>query len=331
MIHMVSDASGKGKRLSSVIVEGMMKKIDGNLSGNFCSTIKENNIQKEVLFAVSSGIFSENEIIDMRHFNKRSNSEKTKYCTFFDAMGKMLEFHGLNTNERRHPQGRVSIGGGLMYMPLATSIPDLKKQTLNFIENNQKIVLSSQEVPSNTWIGLQFSPNNVHKKIAENYTGILNIKRHAQRRNCRDFHPHAHYVMKLKKSWREDLINIRHCLEHSCEIQLPWNQYLVAVSQDDKTSVPVSRTTPVASLVRNSTKVITPNDITISVCDHDFTSEKFIPSVNCWMNIGKDIGKITISLFVRLINTFYFLYMFYVKLILSFYKLISIFQCAKFR
>ena len=276
----------------------MIKKMDGNLSRNYCFTVKENNIQKEVMFALSSGLFSENEIIDMRHFNKRSNSEKTIFSKFFDAMSKMLEFHGLNSNERRHPQGNVSIGGGIMYMPLATSIPDLKKQTLNFINQNQETHLSSKEVPSNTWIGLQFSPNSVHKKIAENYTGILNVKRHAQRRNCRDFHQHAHYVMKLKKSWREDLLQLRYCLETSCEIISPWNQYLVAVSQDDKTSVSVLRTIAVGALVRNSTKVIAPIDAMISVCDHDFTAEKFIPSVNCWMNIGKDIGKKKIVLHI---------------------------------
>ena len=86
-------------------------------------------------------------------------------------------------------------------MPIATSISDLKKQILKFIHKKMNICLSENEFPNHTWIGLQFSPNNFQKKLAEKYTGILKIKRHEQRRNFRDFHPHTHYVMKLKKNY----------------------------------------------------------------------------------------------------------------------------------
>ena len=105
----------------------MLQKIDGALSGNYCTTTHKKTIQNEVLFALLSGEFSESEIVDMRHFNTRSNSEQSKYNIFFDGMSKMLEFGGLNKNERRHPQGKVLVGGGIMYMPIVTSINDLKK------------------------------------------------------------------------------------------------------------------------------------------------------------------------------------------------------------
>ena len=87
------------------------------------------------------------------------------------------------------------------------------------------------------------------------------------------------------------ILKIKYHFENSIEIDREWHECVVAVSQDDKTSVPVSRSTPVSALARNSTRVIASVDTTISVCDHDFTSEKFVPSVNAWMNIGENLGK----------------------------------------
>ena len=98
-------------------------------------------------------------------------------------------------------------------------------------------------------------------------------------------------MMKIKKCWRKDLIILRYYLQKSIEVDGEWHECVVDVSQDDKTSVPVSRSTPVSALARNSTRVIASVDTTISVCDHDFTSEKFVPSVNAWMNIGENLGK----------------------------------------
>lgn len=92
----------------------------------------------EVLFALLSEEFSENDIVDVGHFNTCSNSEQSKYNTFFDEMSKMLEFGCFNTNERHHSQGEALLSGGIMYMSIVTIIHDLRK-TLKYIENTQSI------------------------------------------------------------------------------------------------------------------------------------------------------------------------------------------------
>ena len=96
----------------------------------------------------------------------------------------------------------------------------------------------------------------------------MKVKRYAQKRNCRYFHPHAHYVVKLKKSWKEDLINLCHGLEKLINISSPWNEYLVAASQDYKIYVPILRSIAVEISVINLTKVIELTRIIVSVCGH---------------------------------------------------------------
>ena len=76
------------------------------------------------------------------------------------------------------------------------------------------------------------------------------------------------------------------------EIGFSWNECLIAMNQYNKTSVSVSHSVAIVSLARNSTKVIVNTGTTVSVYVHDFTAEKFIPSVNCWMNIGMNIGEL---------------------------------------
>ena len=45
MIQISKDASGKGKLISSTIVEAMLQKIDGSSSGNYCITVTKKNVQ----------------------------------------------------------------------------------------------------------------------------------------------------------------------------------------------------------------------------------------------------------------------------------------------
>ena len=54
---------------------------------------------------------------------------------------------------------------------------------------------------------------------------------------------------------------------------LHWTIGLVALGQDDKTSVPVSRTVPVAAVQRQSGLSIHPVNSQIIAADHDFTVE----------------------------------------------------------
>ena len=45
MIQISKDASGKGKCISSTIVEAMLQKIDGSSSGNYYITVTKKNVQ----------------------------------------------------------------------------------------------------------------------------------------------------------------------------------------------------------------------------------------------------------------------------------------------
>ena len=264
-------------------------------TGNLAVKSREKLIRDEICTVILSGDFSQNDLFDMRRWNK---SEKCAgYKIFFQAMKDMIEAKGTAAERIRKSNGDKDRDGGVSYQPLATSINDLKCQTNTYIFE-QKIEGSKE--PSNTWITYQFVPNNVHIKMAERYTGIINIKRHCQVRNGRSFHAHAHWNMKFKKLCKEELIMLRICLEEASrqvesnnldEFLLHWTIGLVALGQDDKTSVPVSRTVPVAAVQRQSGLGINPVNAEIIAADHDFTAEKFVPSVTHYFNIGKDMGS----------------------------------------
>jgi hypothetical protein len=90
--------------------------------------------------------------------------------------------------------------------------------------------------------------------MAERFTGRFDIMCHAQSRNARLDHPHAHWVMKLKKLWKEELVNLRKVFEDSerNDEVLNWKIGLVAVGQDDKTSVPVPCEIPGTAVAHQS-------------------------------------------------------------------------------
>jgi hypothetical protein len=100
--------------------------------------------------------------------------------------------------------------------------------------------------------------------------------------------------MKLKKLLKEELVNLRKVFEDSerNDKVLNWNIGLVAVGQDDKTSVPVSRDIPVAAVAHQSGRgAIVPSGHMVQACDHDFTADKIVPSVKNYMNIGRSTGE----------------------------------------
>ena len=212
-------------------------------------------------------------------------------------MKDMIEAQGTAAERIRKSNGNEDSDGGISYQPMATSINDLKYQTTTYIREQ---MIKGAMVPSNTWISYQFVPNNMKVKMAERYTGTINVKRHCQVQNGRSFHPHAHWSMKFKKLCKEELIMLRKCLEETStqvkannlkDFVLHWTIGLVALGQDDKTSVPVSRTVPVAAVQRQSGLSIHPVNSQIIAADHDFTAEKFIPSVTHYFNIGRDMGS----------------------------------------
>ena len=61
----------------------------------------------------------------------------------------MSELGDLNTYGRHHLQGILSIGGGIIYISIATSIHDSKKLTLECTVHTLNIVSLNNEVPSN--------------------------------------------------------------------------------------------------------------------------------------------------------------------------------------
>ena len=82
--------------------------------------------------------------------------------------------------ELRHSQ--------VVHLAKAVSVRDFRDQVAAKLPVNTPI-------PSNSYIPLQFMPARKDAKVAERYTGILNVKRMVQQRQWRKQHPDSHYAV----------------------------------------------------------------------------------------------------------------------------------------
>ena len=93
----------------------------------------------------------------------------------------------------------------VLYMPVATYFPNLIKITVDALKakHAQKTLEEARvQVPSPSWVYLQFSPKNRLSSNALNYTGALNLKHKVQQRTLRAHITDAHYVATAKKYMR---------------------------------------------------------------------------------------------------------------------------------
>jgi hypothetical protein len=90
-------------------------------------------------------------------------------------------------------------------MPVATSIPNLIQQTVDSLKGKhfpKTLEEAGVQVPSRSWVLLQFSPKNPMSSSALNYTGAQNLKHKVQHRTLKAYNIDAHYVAAAYKYMR---------------------------------------------------------------------------------------------------------------------------------
>ena len=95
--------------------------------------------------------------------------------------------------------------GDTLYMPVATSIPNLIKKTVDALQLQhapKTVEESGIAVPSLTWVTLQFCAKNPLFSSALNYTGDLKLTHKVQQRTLRATSADSHYDAAAYKYMR---------------------------------------------------------------------------------------------------------------------------------
>ena len=115
---------------------------------------------------------------------------------------------------------------------------------------------------------MQLSTSHKNQKTAERYTGKLPFKRmiltHTGRYNA---HPRAHWVLGLKKYWQHHRYQLCQIIADALkrddkgdcmnvEPLLPHSDAILYLCPDEKVSVPVGRSVPLASVTKQSFRAI---------------------------------------------------------------------------
>ena len=192
-----------------------------------------------------------------------NNGRPEKYQQFWDGAKAFLNEQSLNAaDSRRH--------GAVTHMAAAISVRD-------FVEQVRKRLPGDTPIPSVEWVRLQFWPSNAYNKVAENYSGRLDVKHMVQSRHLHHSHPDAHYAAAA--------------FRHLREFAVDYAKYATLVSLDDKHLVKVGEPGfPVAAVDRGR-MVVVGKDVQFQVADHDFTKLKITPSVALLCDIPDTIEE----------------------------------------
>jgi len=117
-------------------------------------------------------------VVDLRHLN---TSNKSKYDVFWDECQKFLqEGIGSAIDDRLHQT--------VTHMAAAVSVSDLLEEVKRRCPNDT-------DIPSVSWLRLQFWPKTAHAKLKTHYTGKLNVKFMVQARQSRKDPLHSSIVL----------------------------------------------------------------------------------------------------------------------------------------
>jgi hypothetical protein len=185
-------------------------------------------------------------IVDLRKLNGRPKSE------LFDPFwAKMAEVVEGRVDDRRH--GELSLlciyillcitrlhrlvygAGNKLYLPVATSISNLIKKTVEALEAAHSPLTLEQahiEVPGLVWVSMQFCPKNPLSTRALSYTGKLNLVHKVQQRTLRAYSIDSHYVSAAYKYMRSFGLWLHQLLE---DVQSDLK--VISASCDDKCKV----------------------------------------------------------------------------------------------
>ena len=189
-------------------------------------------------------------LLDYRALNRQDID--THFGPFFEEMGKFFEEQLLAVQDRRH--------GEELYMPLALSIEDLKRQII-------ERVAPGTAIPSSETIRLQFMPSNPLHKTSLHYTGRFNVKYRVQARQARVHHQDTRFVAMQFRYLKQFCVKFR--------------DFTTFVCLDDKAVIPVGEPgVPISTGVRGHNRVLAPaSGPELVATDHDFHVGGLVPSV----------------------------------------------------
>ena len=191
-------------------------------------------------------------IFDMRKNNGRPAEEKFKL--FWKELNKYLDEKAA-VHERR--------SNDKLYLPFAISVEDMRRQILERLPEGS-------EAPSVSWLKLNFSPGNMYKTTAKNYTGQYNVRFAVQQRLVRVQHLDSHYCAVLFSMLKEFACQMREYSSFQC--------------MDDKAIIHLGEPGhPVSTGVRAHNSGPVGGCMKVVALDHDFHVGGIIPSV-CFMN-----------------------------------------------
>ena len=188
----------------------------------------------------------------------------SKFNLFWNKAKEFLEEDlGTAIDDRRHSQ--------VVHLAKAISVRDLKEQVKARCPENTPI-------PSEAYIRLQFLPSKKNTKVAERYTGRLEIKRMVQQRQWRKHHVDSHYAACLFHYLREYALKLQKYTSLACVN----NKHRVKVGEPS---------CPVAAAERGR-QVLVHSGASFQVSDHDFS---MIPSVALLVDIPDSITPDSIT------------------------------------
>ena len=141
----------------------------------------------------------------------------------------------------------VHDAGNTLYMPVATSISSLIQKTVDElkIQHAPKTLEEAEiQVPSPSWVSLQFCPKNPLPASALNYTGTLNLTHQVQQRILRASSVDSHYVAAAYKYMRSYGLWL-----HEQLVEANSGLSVISASCDDKCKVMLSSFAIVAMYV----------------------------------------------------------------------------------
>jgi hypothetical protein len=125
--------------------------------------------------------------------------------------------------------------GNVLYLPVATSISNLIKKTVEALEAAHAPLTLEQariDVPGLMWVSMQFCPKNPLSTRALSYTGKLNLVHKVQQRTLRAYSIDSHYVSAAYKYMRSFGLWLYQLLEDAHS-----DVSVISASCDDKCKV----------------------------------------------------------------------------------------------
>ena len=254
---------------SKTVLNEMYRFVSGDMSASPQSV--STAVRSRLLFALDAqdpGL-----IYDLRHLNA---GRPSTYDAFWDACKAFIEDQALQAvDSRRH--------GKVTHMAVAVSTRDFIAQVSKRLPAEEQ-----SNVPSESWVRLQFWPANPFYASAARYTGRLALKHAVQSRQLSHHHPDEHYAAAVFRYLRELAVKARDV----CSL----------VFQDDKHSMKVGEPNHPVAAVDRGKSVLVGRDVSFVVADHDFTKIKLIPSVALVCDVPEEIsssfyaGQLAVSL-----------------------------------